>query len=724
MSAVLREAKHHRVLILSESAVREADPSVCKETPPVWGVPLFTADQSIDDVQMRSLLREAKDHATSIYDESSAREWAGAYVFPPEYLRSDVACLRAAQRDFVSMVRRRLQILSEHRLNPARIGRLLPDNPEIRLLLDLADGMHVPLPAGFVPNGQMTPSPLRSTYVAVAPAVNKMLGELLRQRLAFLLPVQMARECVMNLHLAKCHWTPKKGKPSGRPLGDLTFVDGSPLNTPETKEAASNYYGKIEHPTIDGIAGMVVSFWARTIRDNPFELWANVRIWKMDLRGAYTLLSYRPENAGLFGMMLTDDLVYLQIAGIFGWSGTPACFQVVTRAISWELRHRLASTSIMYVDDIIGVGLARDIESDLVITRNVCTSLLGPTAVADDKTEVGRRVDVIGYTIDLDLQRVLIARKNHLTAVHGFFSAPTDTETLITLKTAQRVASWAHRYGKICRVMRPFCAALYNLSAGRTDPHALFKLSSEASMAIRCWRAMLCLVRYRETDFTRTLESFAPTASTVIAEFDASLKGAGVVWYSNINGAEVAGGVAAVDLSFLSFGDDSSFQNLSEFIGAIIAVAGQVIMGRQSQSMSLRGDSITALTWAITERPKGERVSRAAVIWTMVCVGLNIHIDGVTHIAGKCNTVCDSLSRRGLDHPLTVGEHAASLGLSAARVIDLCADQDVMALLELCRPRGETQSDAEFIVFWEKARTAVESFIARFPPQTLTLPYT
>ena len=38
-------------------------------------------------------------------------------------------------------------------------------------------------------------------------------------------------------------------------------------------------------------------------------------------------------------MMLTDDLVYLQTTGIFGWSGTPACFQVVTRAISYELQH-------------------------------------------------------------------------------------------------------------------------------------------------------------------------------------------------------------------------------------------------------------------------------------------------------------------------------------------------------------------------------------------------
>ena len=105
-------------------------------------------------------------------------------------------------------------------------------------------------------------------------------------------------------------------------------------------------------------------------------------------------------------------------------------------------------------------------------------------------------------------------------------------------------------------------------------------------------------------------------------------------------------------------------------------------------------------------------------------MAVNIHIDGITHIAGKYNTVCDSLSRRGLNHPSTVREHAVSLGLAAARLIDIGGDKDVMALLELCRPQGDTQSGEEFIIFWEKARTAVESFIARFPPPTLTLPYT
>ena len=102
-------------------------------------------------------------------------------------------------------------------------------------------------------------------------------------------------------------------------------------------------------------------------------------------------------------------------------------------------------------------------------------------------------------------------------------------------------------------------------------------------------------------EFTRTIESFAPTTPVIAAEFDASLKGAGLIWFAREGGTEVALGVCAVDLSFLEFGDDSSYQNLAEFTGAIIAVAGQIILGLSGSGLALRGDSIMANTWAFTE---------------------------------------------------------------------------------------------------------------------------
>jgi hypothetical protein len=156
----------------------------------------------------------------------------------------------------------------------------------------------------------------------VSTAVDKMLATLIEEKLAFLLPLEMAQRHVKRLHLCKAHWTTKKGKPSGRPLGDLSRVDGTAINTDETSAAASAYYGQILHPTIDDIAIMIHNFW---VHKDPSRRWSELRIWKMGLRGAHPLLFFRPEDVGLFTMLLTGDRVYLQMAGIFGWSGTPGC---------------------------------------------------------------------------------------------------------------------------------------------------------------------------------------------------------------------------------------------------------------------------------------------------------------------------------------------------------------------------------------------------------------
>lgn len=136
-------------------------------------------------------------------------------------------------------------------------------------------------------------------------------------------------------------------------------MDGTPLNTDETAAAATAYYAQILHPTIEDFAVMIHLFRVAALRQNPHADIRSLRIWKMDLKGAYTLLLFRPEDVGLFGMLLTNNLVYFQIAGIFGWSGTPAAFQVVTRAITWELRHTLKSHTLMYVDDIVVCVLRR-----------------------------------------------------------------------------------------------------------------------------------------------------------------------------------------------------------------------------------------------------------------------------------------------------------------------------------------------------------------------------
>ena len=188
-------------------------------------------------------------------------------------------------------------------------------------------------------------------HESVSIAVNKLLGAVIEQRLAFVLPLELAQAHVPNLLLCKAHWTTKKGKALGYPLGDLSNVDGTPLNTDATAEATTAYYGPITHLIIEDIAVMVEWSKRDAIARDPSPRHEDLHLWKIDLKGAYTLLSFRAEYVGLFELLLTDDLVYLQLVGIFGRSGTPAAFQVVKRAIAWELRSRLQSRTVMYVDD-------------------------------------------------------------------------------------------------------------------------------------------------------------------------------------------------------------------------------------------------------------------------------------------------------------------------------------------------------------------------------------
>jgi hypothetical protein len=112
------------------------------------------------------------------------------------------------------MIRRRLETLSHDRLNVNRVEGLRADNLERGLLLDLVVGIKVLVPEDFAANGLLSRTPLRKKYVTVSTAVNKIFGEVVKQKLVFLLPLDTAQRCVSNLHLGKAHWTAKKGKPS------------------------------------------------------------------------------------------------------------------------------------------------------------------------------------------------------------------------------------------------------------------------------------------------------------------------------------------------------------------------------------------------------------------------------------------------------------------------------------------------------------------------------
>ena len=159
---------------------------------------------------------------------------------------------------------------------------------------------------------------------------------------------------------------------------------------------------------------MIVNF----VKAHPELIMADIDLWKTNLRGAYTLMSFKASNCMKFAVELVGGITIIFLCGLLGWSSTPAAFQVITRAIIFELGQILLGVALMYVDDIMGVSKRTDLEHDLGAARGVCTELLGEHAVQDEKTLFttvkDRRLDVIGYTINLEKQVVTMSRRNLL----------------------------------------------------------------------------------------------------------------------------------------------------------------------------------------------------------------------------------------------------------------------------------------------------------------------
>ena len=132
--------------------------------------------------------------------------------------------------------------------------------------------------AGFKPDGAGVLTPLRTSFLKVHQAVNKMVGETVSGGLGFLLPKSLVIDTIPRLHLCTAHWAQKRGKKSGRPIGDMTYVDGTALNTEEVTKEAEDYYGPIRHPTIDDIAVMILDFFTVNGASQSGKSWSDLKI--------------------------------------------------------------------------------------------------------------------------------------------------------------------------------------------------------------------------------------------------------------------------------------------------------------------------------------------------------------------------------------------------------------------------------------------------------------
>ena len=363
-------------------------------------------------------------------------------------------------------------------------------------------------------------------------AVNRLLVKNLHHLgLAFILTKKTALE-IPGIHFSPLHWREKQGRRQGRPIGDCS--DGGsednnePLKSSYTKEQSDALWGVVKHPLIDTAAKLIFNYFEREVSKDPTVKWEDVTMFKKDLRGAFTLLFFDEDGVQNLAMEITNNKVIIFICGIFGWTGTPAAFQVVTRALLHELRNVLCGDVIMYSDDILVVTLRKYLEVDMKSTEKVCIDLMGPNSIETSKTETGRSLTFIGFEIDLDNRLITISERNILRTLYGFLNI--DVTAPVKVKTLQKLASWASPYSSICAYMKPFVSVLYAEYAGKGD-HVSLRLSKRACRVISCFRVLLGLTAIDRISFARPIESYQLAEQDITIEFDASLTGVGLLYY-------------------------------------------------------------------------------------------------------------------------------------------------------------------------------------------------
>jgi len=252
-----------------------------------------------DIATLRETLRRAE---AEVFGPLDALEWAGGFQFPPEVWTRDAAELRDCGGDLADLVRIRQERTRGGRLSEERITRVVPTtDPDFDRLKDLADGIRIFVTDGFVPNGEGHRPPLRAKYVEVSAAVNKLMYELYQAGVVVLLPTEIAGG-LKGVHFSSTHWTTKRGKKKGRPIGDCSNNKvGDNLNSPLLEDRIREFWGPVEHPTLRDLVEMILSEVDRWG-------WDDLVLWKTDLAGAFHLVDIRAEDVRLMAYELTGEL--------------------------------------------------------------------------------------------------------------------------------------------------------------------------------------------------------------------------------------------------------------------------------------------------------------------------------------------------------------------------------------------------------------------------------
>ena len=260
--------------------------------------------------KIRILINKAWAVGSVAYGIQDAIDWGKDFIFPRDIGMRDALDLKNAG-SLSKLCLMRHGIIAEKRLSADRVRKVVTERrlqsfdgkmDKLRAI-DIAEfGMVIPVSDVFRSSSERPP--LRKKYLLVQGAVNKIIYEMYNKGgTVLLLPTEVAIK-IPGVHFSSQHWTTKKEKACGRSLGDASNdTHGNALNDAlgVVQGMVRKLWGEVIHPTLEDLVSMIV----RTAQKYG---WENIVLWKMDLKGAFSLLRIHEADVCKLAFELTDGI--------------------------------------------------------------------------------------------------------------------------------------------------------------------------------------------------------------------------------------------------------------------------------------------------------------------------------------------------------------------------------------------------------------------------------
>jgi hypothetical protein len=590
---------------------------------PAWFSRAATPPQDLAE-QVLCCIRSMEASATWL----AAEMHADGFIVPPAVVAADAADLERVG-SLSGLVAERQAKQSALRFNVERCSKLFEGDPEFDSLMDIAkNGAHVLVAADFVRSS--TPQPFRTLYHQLPHTIQLHAFKLRDSHQALLLPASATAN--LDLHYSPVHWTAKPGKPEGRFIADMSDDSGgSALNSPEAAALLTARYGALTLPTILDLVDQLFA-----VADKCGGL-HNVRIWKEDIVGAFNRFDFAAEDTSLLAFRVADAIDLVIFTGNFGgWTGSPAVFGVFSRALQRAIRAKISGSVDTYVDDFIGFAAAWLAHADQLFARSTITGTFGADAINTLKSVLPCSVaEAIGWILDL-LRGLIYPNEKGIKKLAGVFFA-VDLAGRIPTKTFQIMASLASRYSLAIIGMRPFVQSFYAESASGKPRF----MSAESKNNVLMWRAvslvLLCDPRALAVPLSFLRRGHQPTH---VAMTDAGPSALGLL----IGDGSLAP-IGYLTYTFPFHAEDPKFQNIREFLGAVVAMVLLSSLARGPVHLAWYGDNMSSLAWVKKNLARSCAAHAAFVAFSWLQIRTRIMFVAPSHVPGASMGAIDDLSR-------------------------------------------------------------------------------